>query len=764
MLSESARQHPLRTAMVALTLIIVLALVVSGLTGGFGGARAVGVGGVGGAHDGPLRPTKTHHVVSTIGGGGAGGGSGAGGVSPAELFDTQKADALTGSKAAQEASARAEGGRPPRSPPSPSSASSLGAAPTPGVSPADLFDRQKAATAESGGGGGGGGEGGGGGGGEDSGSSEEGLETKPSSSSSSSSRTPPPRADEARHRRLAFTRVAGPAWPDFVGTRASHVSSRSCVSIQPFGPTALPHIGPFLSCNLTNVFLETAASNPLFVSLVYVHEVSPSAAGDAAAAAAELAAVQADLARVSPISVHWYRQSWDQLRFTVVGFKAGPAPDDEGGEETGLAAPPSSSSLCECDAPVPAEGDVNVLVSECASANPHCRRGLQVNWPTFLLLREVPRNIGHWTWDNMIPIHSACEDLGLGASRAQLQLLMFDLNLGPGHSHPEWANPLVRGVAYAQYHHPPAFLAPLLARANGQPVRFSHMVAGHTGRSPHEILPTYSIFNADKRVIWKYRTSVVRAMGLDGIDRDYSKGFAGRVRVLIVQKPDKRVITNVDVVRASIEASLRGAGIDAEVAVLDWATLGGFEAEVKRLLDTNVLISMDGTGANNLFFMPPGSVHISLGVRSGVGHANMADFLFTGVDHVRVLYYCCQEPGDLDANTALDVESVSQLSLRAARYVRKGFQVPLPFYLNHAQAGYVCQHLYHKHPHLVATARSQYVEQMSHFCSELRDSPLAQWNKYVTLSGGPDPPDSLYDDVAEAVAKYDALHAEWGLD
>ena len=111
----------------------------------------------------------------------------------------------------------------------------------------------------------------------------------------------------------------------------------------------------------------------------------------------------------------------------------------------------------------------------------------------------------------------------------------------------------------------------------------------------HEIAPTYSTYNADKRVLWHYRQSVLRTMGLP-MDADWSRGVGGPLRVLIVQKPDKRVIMNIAEVAGAITAAATAAGLTVEVTALDWKDAGGFAGEVTTLLRTHIVVSMDGSG------------------------------------------------------------------------------------------------------------------------------------------------------------------------
>lgn len=554
-----------------------------------------------------------------------------------------------------------------------------------------------------------------------------------------------------RYRRVAGAEVA--QFMDFEGTPASHLTTRSCISIAPYEghEKVISSLGPFVTCNFTNLYYDSAISTVALPHYIYVHELTNESPAEADA---KVNAILEELRWVSPMALHWYPPPGPNtfaIRWRVVGVKGEPKTRAVG------------DAQCECDKRVAPGGDFNKLVVNCQDPSPSCRQGAQVNWQSYIIQRETPPNIGHWTWDNLIPIHSAMEDLGLGSKRGDVQLLMYELDLD-GWIQPKWEggqSSLTRAATYATYRQEPLFLDDFRLFVQGKLVLFKDIVIGQAGRSAHDIIPIYSTYNANNRLLWKYRHSVLDVMNLLGRDKDNSKGYAGKQRIVMLQKPDKRVIMNIDEVKQSIERSLVESSIAADVVVVDWKDVGGFQKEVEFLLDTNIVISMDGTGANNLLFMPPGSVHISLGVRSAGGHANQADFLFSGVDHVRVLYYCCQQPGDHQENTNLDVATVTGLTMQAARLVRSGFPVPLPFYLNHAKSGYVCQYIYHRHAALSERGRQMYLQQSSHFCRDLMLDPVGMWNRY--LPSGPPPPANLGQEVADAIAEYERFHAQHGL-
>lgn len=121
-----------------------------------------------------------------------------------------------------------------------------------------------------------------------------------------------------------------------------------------------------------------------------------------------------------------------------------------------------------------------------------------------------------------------------------------------------------------------------------------------------------------------------RNLNLTSEDNDWDATVAGKditpgsLRVLFIQKLDKRRIMNLD----QLIQQLRVAFPEATFASLSWENLvGGAVAEARALLSTHICVSSDGTGANNLFMLPRGSVHISLGVVRPWGNGRLAGAL-----------------------------------------------------------------------------------------------------------------------------------------
>jgi len=114
-------------------------------------------------------------------------------------------------------------------------------------------------------------------------------------------------------------------------------------------------------------------------------------------------------------------------------------------------------------------------------------------------------------------------------------------------------------------------------------------------------------------------------MNLTAEDNDWFATVAGKpvaprsLRVVILQKIGKREIMNLE----ALLPQLRDAFPEAEFTAVSWEDLkAGAVGEARVLINTHVCVSSDGTGANNLFLLPRGAVHISLGVVRpwGTGH------------------------------------------------------------------------------------------------------------------------------------------------
>ena len=126
------------------------------------------------------------------------------------------------------------------------------------------------------------------------------------------------------------------------------------------------------------------------------------------------------------------------------------------------------------------------------------------------------------------------------------------------------------------------------------------------------------------------------------------------------------------------------------------------------LLETHIFLSMDGTVSLSMPFLPRGAVHINLGVARPWGSQVQCDFLFSAVDHVRILFYDALAPGEHDSVTTVPdrsedgftvpPEKLAPLVRRAIDLVRGGFEVPTAPDANVAPSARLLAHLLGRHP------------------------------------------------------------------
>lgn len=546
---------------------------------------------------------------------------------------------------------------------------------------------------------------------------------------------------------LIFRYAAGKNWTNFRALRSDAISTRRCVDYWALGREA-PGRGPYSTCEFANLYVDAAGSEDHVIRFVYLHEVDPAA--NETEATAEVDAVRQELQRVKAVAQ--YVDETPQVLWDVVGLRAEVPSDDATGVMscTVAAAPPVFANGTNIVQP----SDPQAPAGGCWANAPQ---------PAVFMQRPPPQNIGHYTWDGLLPVMGALMDLGLTHLYDQLQLIVYDHTVHAAMGY-VWPSEVVRQVTFDLFRHP-VFNSEIrwqAAALSFPTVRFSKVVIGQGGRSAHDFPPEYALRDAPKHIVWEFRQAALRVMNLTSEDRQRAQ--ADPLRIVLVQKPEKRVITNIADVVASARGQLAADGFtNVVIDVIDW-TKGesSYQHEVRTLLKTDVLMSVDGTGANNLFFMPPGAVFISLGVRDPYGFGNQADFLFASVDHIAVLYHPPLAAGGHNDDIVLDVPVTSEHILRAARLVRAGFKRPVPWKLNHSPSGYAVQHLFHKYLPLNMRGWDMYVPDSSAFMHKLRIDPVGMWNQWVAPSGIP-PPANITDEVVAAAAEYKQLHESWEL-
>ena len=93
-------------------------------------------------------------------------------------------------------------------------------------------------------------------------------------------------------------------------------------------------------------------------------------------------------------------------------------------------------------------------------------------------------------------------------------------------------------------------------------------------------------------------------------------------------------------------------------------------------MQTQIFVATDGTVSLTMPFLPPGAVHINLGVARPWGSQVQCDFLFSAVDHARVLFYNNLTVGEHNTVTSggfvLPLAKIAPLLREAIALVRAG--------------------------------------------------------------------------------------------
>jgi hypothetical protein len=171
------------------------------------------------------------------------------------------------------------------------------------------------------------------------------------------------------------------------------------------------------------------------------------------------------------------------------------------------------------------------------------------------------------------------------------------------------------------------------------------VAGGLTGMSTHNMRHDMRAYASDRRVVWRFRNSILRAAGFseEEVERPAagtSSGEAPPPRAFkLLFARSKRPVWN----EGELLADIRRAFPELDVEAIAWEDLGGgaegFRAEIARLARTHILLSGDGTVASTAPFLPRGAVHVQLGVPRPWGVQMQCEFHYASLDHVRVLYY-----------------------------------------------------------------------------------------------------------------------------
>lgn len=365
-------------------------------------------------------------------------------------------------------------------------------------------------------------------------------------------------------------------------------------------------------------------------------------------------------------------------------------------------------------APVGGEGGAVVCTTGASSmVSPCLPPGVitEVQQSFFLLHRTNCGNIGHSLWDDAIPFFAAMKDLGLTPRLREFALL-----------HTESSGPWPRTWGNRGAHHAVREMFSLIVPRSAELVELDRalisqvalvreIAGGLTGMSPHNMRRDMRAYGSERRVVWHLRNTILRAGGFNNDVEGAANGTGisaiGPVDVRV--KPlkllfvrSKRPLWN----ERELLANIAEAFPELDVEAIAWEDLGGgaegFRSEIKRLAQTHVLLSGDGTVAVTVPFLPRGAVHIQLGVPRPWGVQVQCDFLYASLDHVRVLYYNGPlEPSEHGATPfegfAVPFTKLEPLLHEAVALLRDGFTVPVPEGLNTPPSALLLQHLQRKH-------------------------------------------------------------------
>lgn len=247
------------------------------------------------------------------------------------------------------------------------------------------------------------------------------------------------------------------------------------------------------------------------------------------------------------------------------------------------------------------------------------------------------------------------------------------------------------------------------------------------GMSAHNLRPDMKVYGAERRAVWRFRNHVLAAANFSEAEilrpaLDIVAREPGKLRLLFVRGNKRHVLNQIEL----LDALRREFAAELYVEAIVWPTedQGGFREEVRQQMQTHIFLSTDGTVALTMPFLPRGAVHINLGVARPWGSQIQCDFLYSAVDHVRVLFYGGLASGEHSSVSTVPDRSeegftvppaeLAPLVRRAIELVRGGFSVPTAPDANMAPSARLLAHLLGRHPDFAGLLHSGQVR-WAHF-------------------------------------------------
>ena len=573
----------------------------------------------------------------------------------------------------------------------------------------------------------------------------------------------------------------------FLGTRSLHMTSHTCSGL----PIPANRAADNRTCAFSNLYFRRRASSDgqLSVWYYFLAASTEELAAPNWNSAVVLARLRDEL-RLELLTVTHYPASLWPIEFVL--FHAVPAPSPAAAHASLMRPlPPPRRSNNRYPSWLPPEA-VSQPASQCrlvprggasggedsGAAGPGgiaCVPpgvGRFSSRPFFFLWRGVLWNLGHTVWDESVSFVAAMDDLGLTEQRANYDLLMIGPNLLPEAvtwrwprfpaSPPPWGGDMGCRELYSYLSprgEPAEYLDLMDEAAPNEFVLFEHFAGGLSGMSPHNLRRTMRVHGAERRSVWRMREHVMRNMGFSDAEIGATARAVAlpplpnstlpRYRVVLVK--GKRALANSDALRGAIAAAFPRF----EVVELSWGSLGGLKGEIDYLAHTHMTISVDGTAALNVPFLPQGAVHVNLGLAKPWGSFTQCEFLYSGLDHVRALFYRDLAPGEHSGSQyepmTVPFHKLQPLLTEAQRLLDDGFDVPTAELANMTPNAQLLRFLHLRYPEFAEVADLGWREQ-----SHVIQSAPAFWAAPIVYRRFVGPvPKAFYDDIAAFCAAQD---------
>jgi hypothetical protein len=246
----------------------------------------------------------------------------------------------------------------------------------------------------------------------------------------------------------------------------------------------------------------------------------------------------------------------------------------------------------------------------------------------FMINRNGPayHNLQHRIHDFYIPIFSILRFHNMSEIANEVQVMGTDRNF-VNDGLDQWIGVSAKRQNAIQYY--------------PTPIIFETFLYGSPELASHTPTTQYSVPLHDQRSLWNYRNFYLKNINLnngwslgitDGLSYD-SPSRNPKLVITFLQKRAQPAYYN------RVFPFIKSNFPKVKLQIIEWENGYSWKQELEIFLETDILISIDGTIVDSAYFLRPGSVIISLGRPQDGVRCQFAEQILSSIDFVKIIHF-----------------------------------------------------------------------------------------------------------------------------